>query len=71
MSDEFDHFNDAWDDELFGRGAESEGPYTDRVCQRCGARDLHWTGVNGRWRLADDDGLHDCVAAAFAKYAKP
>lgn len=48
MSDDFDHFNDAWDDELFGRGAEwGEGPLTDRVCKRCGCTGLHWTAVAG------------------------
>lgn len=51
---EYDHFHDAWDDHLFGRGQhewgeEDEGAH--RECRDCG-RMCYWkTDADGRWVL--------------------
>jgi hypothetical protein len=67
MSDDFDHMSDAWDDLLFGRDDEDEGPVKysrgqKRIsCKYCGMTGLHWgTNRNGGWQLKNSTGFHFC-----------
>ena len=64
MSDCFDHAADAADDLCFGQTYhEGPGEYPGdiwRTCKVCGAKQLTWQMVKGRWELCNLYGPHYC-----------
>jgi len=74
MSDCFDHAAEAYDDLIFGRTSEGEPDWYQRnknrqplgiTCKYCGALDLHWFKVGGKWRLHSHGVVHSCYTGSL------
>ena len=45
-----------------GRGAFERREENTKTCRCCGTGGLHWSKHNGKWRLCDINGIHQCTA---------
>ncbi len=66
LEDEIDNIDGRYDPyELCGQDL-SERKYRPilKTCFRCKTGGLHWTQINGKWRLCDEKGEHKCGSSS-------
>ena len=58
MSDCFDHGFDAFESYFNEDNYQSEE--NPKRCKHCGKNGLYWKEINGKWKLCENNFIHNC-----------